>query len=402
MKLQVAVFFGGNSTEHEISVISAIQAIGYLDREKYDVYPVYITKNNEMYTGKDMDKIESYKDIPALLKKSSRVCLKIYENKTVLEKTEGLFNKTVAAIDVAFPIVHGTNVEDGTIQGFLRMYNLPVVGCDLTSSAVGMDKYVMKAVLAYNNIPVLDCERITADRFSESPDVIMEVLEDRFGYPMIVKPVNLGSSIGISKATDRDSLEEALELGFRFAEKVLVERAIENLKEINCAVLGDYTDAVASVCEQPLNGHEILSYKDKYMSGGAKTGSKTGGESGGSKGMASLSRKIPADISDELTTKIQEIAVDAFVCLGCSGVSRIDFMIDMDTNELYLNEINTIPGSLSFYLWEPVGTPYTKLLDKMIQIALNKEKRESNLTYSFETNVLQNANIGGSKGSKLK
>ena len=217
---------------------------------------------------------------------------------------------------------------------------------------------------------------------------------------MIIKPLNLGSSIGIKKASDRDGLVEALELGFEFSKKILVEPAIENLKEINCSVLGDYEEAEASECEEPINSDEILSFEDKYI-GGAKGGAK-GAKSSGSKGMASLKRKIPPDISDEMRDKIRTMAVDAFKCLGCSGVSRIDFMIDMDNNNVYLNEINTIPGSLSFYLWEPLGMKYEHLLDNMIELALKADRENHKVVYSFETNVLEGVSFGGgAKGSKM-
>ncbi len=402
MKINLAVLFGGKSTEHEIAIISAIQAIGYLDREKYHVIPIYITKNNEMYVGEKIADIEAYKNIPALLKVSKKVTLVNNDGKVNIVEVspKGLLKKVYDTIDVAFPIVHGTNVEDGTLQGFIRMFNLPMVGCDVTSSAIGMDKYVMKAVLKDNDVPVLDCVRLNAHDYNLDEDKVISNIENRFAYPVIIKPVNLGSSVGISKAKDRDELINGLELAFKFADKVLVERAITNLKEINCSVLGDDVYAEASECEQPLNGHEILSYEDKYM--GGKKGSKMSNCGTKNAGMASLTRKIPADITDEQRTYIRELAVKSFKVLGCSGVSRIDFMIDMDDNSIYLNEINTIPGSLSFYLWEPLGVNYTKLLDKMIETGLKRVQREENLLFSFETNVLEGIKLGGgTKGSKM-
>jgi D-alanine-D-alanine ligase len=297
-------------------------------------------------------------------------------------------------IEIAFPIVHGTNVEDGTLQGYFSMLNIPYVGCDVVSSAVGMDKYVMKAVLKENGIPVLDCLRFTSADYKLNIDLIVEKCEQKIGYPVIVKPVNLGSSIGITKADNKDELLNALDTAFSFADVILVEKAITALKEINCAVLGDYTDAQASECEQPLNATNILSFEDKYMSGGK---SSKGTEC---KGMASLSRKIPADISEETRDTIRKMAVDAFKCLGCSGVTRIDFMIDTDTDTIYLNEVNTIPGSLSFYLWEPVNIPFGNLLDNMINLAFKREREQSNISYSFDSNVLEGAILKGAKGSK--
>jgi len=399
MKLKVAVLFGGKSTEHEISIISAIQAIGSINKDKYEVIPVYMTKNNDYYVGESIGTIEEYTHIPELLKKSTQVIwVKDGDRVSLVRYPMKKFgNNVITQVDVAFPIVHGTNVEDGTLQGYLATLGLPVVGCDVLSSAVGMNKYVMKTVLKDNGIPVLDCKCYTWKDY-EDVDGLVAKIEAAFSYPVIIKPLNLGSSIGIKKASDREGLLEALELGFEFSKKILVEHAISNLKEINCSVLGDYESAEASECEEPVNSDEILSFEDKYI-GGAK-GSAKG--QGGSKGMASLKRKIPADISSEMRDKIRKMAVDAFICLGCSGVSRIDFMIDMDTNEVYLNEINTIPGSLSFYLWEPLGMKYEHLLDNMIQLALKADRENHKVVYSFETNVLEGVHLGGgTKGSKM-
>ncbi|MBR6313669.1 MAG: D-alanine--D-alanine ligase [Clostridia bacterium] len=409
MKIKVGVLFGGKSVEHEISIISALQAIQSLNSEKYDVIPIYVTKNNEFYTGYAVGDIAYYRgDIKDLLKISQRVLLVNDENRVKLIAYPGKrFSRYyVDYIDVAFPIVHGTNVEDGTLQGFLKMLNIPYVGCDVLSSAVGMDKYVMKTVLKDNDVPVLDCKCYTGNQYDFDNEAVVNEIETAIGYPVIVKPVNLGSSIGISKASDRAKLYEALDTAFCYAGKVLVERAVQNLKEINCSVLGDYEAAEASECEEPINADEILSFKDKYLgqsgSGGAKgtKGAKGGAKGSKGSGMASLSRKIPAEITPEQRDTIRTLAVKAFRVLGCSGVSRIDFMMDTKTGEIWLNEINTIPGSLSFYLWEPVGVPYGELLDKMIALALKREREEESITYAFDSNVLQGVSFGGAKGSK--
>lgn len=399
--------FGGKSVEHEISIISAIQAIGHLNKEKYDVIPIYITKNNEFYIGEKVGDIKSYTDINSLLKESQRVIMLNEGGKVKLIRypMKKFGKNELDYIDVAFPIVHGTNVEDGTLQGYLQMFNIPYVGCDVLSSAVGMDKYVMKTVLKDNGIPVLDCKCFTAKEYDDDVDAVIEKVETAIGYPVIVKPVNLGSSIGISKAENRDELYDSLDTAFRYASKVLIETAVQNLKEINCSVLGDYEEAEASECEEPVSSDKILTFAEKYIGDGSAKGAKgtKGGVkgSGGSKGMATLKRKIPADITDEQRTLIREYAVKAFKCLGCGGVSRIDFMMDTKTGNIWLNEINTIPGSLSFYLWEPLGVKYTKLLDRMISLALKRERENSSITYTFDSNVLQGVNLGGgTKGAK--
>ena len=392
MKIQLGVMFGGNSTEHEISIISAVQAMLSLDREKYDVTPIYITKDSRFFTGEALLSIENYKNIPALLKKCTEVTLvKEDDVAGVYRFPQKLFGKNrLGHIDVAFPIVHGTNVEDGVLAGYIEMLGIPYVGCDVASSALGMDKFAMKSVFKDAGIPVLPAKMYTTEDYTDT-DALIEKIEGEFAYPVIVKPVNLGSSIGISVASDRDGLVKSLETAFSFAEVVLVERAITNLREINCAVLGDRTFAEASECEEPISGDEILSFTDKYISGA---------KDGGAKGMASVKRKIPAPLSESEREEIRTLAVKAFKALGASGVARIDFMIDRDENKLYLNEINTIPGSLSFYLWEPLGVPYTELLDRMVALALKRKRDRARLTFSFESNVLSGISLGGAKGAK--
>ena len=394
MKIRVGLFFGGKSVEHEVSIISAIQAFNAFNREKYDVIPVYITKNNELYTGEAVGKIEEYRNIPALIKKSTRVIVINEENKTKLicYPMKKFGDSTVAEIDVAFPVVHGTNVEDGALQGYFQTLNVPYVGCDVMSSAVGMDKYVMKAVLKDNGIPVLDCVTVTASEFARDADAVADIIKEKIGLPAIVKPINLGSSVGIKIGRDMDGLKDALDYAFGFSGRVLAEHAVQELREINCSVCGDIDNAEASECEEPIGSDEILSFDDKYTGGSKSTKSS---------GMASLKRKIPADITEDMRNEIRKTAVKAFQCLGCSGVSRIDFMIDTAENKIYLNEINTIPGSLAFYLWEPLGVKYPELLDKMVSLALKRDRELRNLNFTFESNILAEVKLGGSKGGKL-
>ncbi len=393
MKIQVAVIFGGRSVEHEVSIISALQAISNMDADKYDITPVYLTKENEFYTGEYIWNIEEYRNIDRLLINSTRVIFVNEKDKFyVVNYPQKRFGSRMKKeIDLVFPIVHGTNVEDGTLMGYLKTMGIPFAGCDLTSSVIGMDKYVQKLMFRDNDIPALECLKFNMDDYRDV-DAIVKKTEEKFGFPVIVKPVNSGSSVGISVADDRDELVDSIDMAFTFANTILIERAIKDLQEINCSVVGDTEDASASLCEEPFHSDEILSYEDKYLSGGK--GKKTGGAS---KGMASVARKIPADIPDEMTEKIRGLAVKAFKALGCCGVVRFDFMIDKDSGELYINEVNTIPGSLSFYLWEPTGMTYTELLDKIISLALKRARDEKRVTFSFETNILDQASLGGVK-----
>ena len=392
MKIKVGVFFGGKSVEHEVSVISGIQALKSFNQEKYEPIPIYITKENEMYTGEAVGDIANYKNIPELLKKSIRIFFICEQGKVnMVQYPEKKFgNSVVDYIDVAFPVVHGANVEDGSLQGFLRHYNIPLVGCDVMASAVTMDKYVMKTVLKDNDIPVLDCVTLHVKEYQADEEAAYQKVESKVAYPVIIKPVNLGSSVGIKVAKDREGLKEALEYAYEFGQKVLVERAIMNLREINCAGLGDYESAQASECEEPISSDEILSYEDKYVAG----------DKSGSQGMRTAKRELPANLTPELREQIRSIAVKTFQVLDCNGVSRIDFMIDKDTNQVYVNEINPIPGSLAFYLWEALGKPYAELLDDMVKLALKREREEKNLMTSFQSNILQNANLSGAKGVK--
>ena len=393
MKIKLGVFFGGRSVEHEVSIISAIQAINNLNKEKYDVIPIYITRENEMYVGEKIAKVEEYKNLKKLIEESQRVILVPNKDRVDIVKypLKKFGKNEYDYIDIAFPIVHGTNVEDGTLQGYFKTLGIPFVGPDVLSSAIGMDKYVMKTVLKDNNIPVLDCLRFNMNEYTTNCDGIIKRVEDKIDYPVIVKPINLGSSVGIKVAKNKEELQEAVDYAFQFAMNILIEKAIINLKEINCSVVGDYEEANASECEEPISTNEILSYEDKYIGGSKKTGSK---------GMASLQRKIPADISKEIRDKIRKLAVDTFKVLGCNGVSRIDFIMDYKTNEIWVNEINTIPGSLSFYLWEPINVKYSELLDKVISSALKRDREEKSITYSFDTKILEGINLNGLKGSK--
>ncbi len=396
MKINVAVFYGCRSVEHEVSIISAVQAMRAIDRQKYDVTPVYVDKNGEMFTGESLLEIENYRNLPELVKKCRKVYFTREGDKVLMKPVKASFigkSKDVA-IDVAFPIVHGTNCEDGTIQGLFEFLNLPYVGCDIISSAVGMDKAVFKDVLKNAELPVLDCICIQAKEYITNKQSCAETIKHKIGFPLIVKPVNLGSSVGITKVNTEAELDNAVMLAFSFTDRILVEHAITALREINCSVVGDSDSCEASVCEEPIGNDEILSYEDKYM-GGKK--------SGGSKGMASLGRKIPADLTEEKEKEIRDLACRVFKAIGANGVVRIDFMIDTETDTVYANEINTIPGSLAFYLWEATGVKYSALIDRLLDLAFKRARVRDNITYTIDTNILAGVSFGtkGSKGAKM-
>ncbi len=389
--INLAVLFGGDSVEHEVSIISAVQAMKHLNREKYNVIPIYLAKNNVMYTSAQMFEIDAFKDIPILLKNSKEV--RLYNDGKYAyiksDKKNDFSGKKPLKIDTALPVVHGTNCEDGTLQGLLEMLKIPYAGCDVCASAVGMDKFIFKSILKTAGVPVLDGLRFNSREFVEFEENIMNKISSNIGFPLIVKPVNLGSSIGISKVSDANKLKSALEDAFSFAEYVLVERAVGNLREINCSVLGDALECEASALEEPVMTDEILSYGDKYLS-----------KNSSGKGMSSLKRKLPADLPADIAEMIKEYACRTFKAINGHGVARIDFLMDNATKEVFVNEINTIPGSLSFYLWEATGIKYTELLDRLVALSFKRERARQNLKFDIETNILSQCGALGSKASK--
>ena len=396
MKTRVLVLFGGQSVEHEVAIISAVQAMNYLNTEKYEILPVYITKEGKMLYSKDFLDINVFKrrKLSELENTYQSVIITLVDGKPAIVGThckKGIKKcEVISEVDVALPVVHGTNCEDGTLQGWLELLGVAYAGCDVMSSAIGMDKDLFKLALLSAGLPTLPHIAFRAKQWSANRDEIIANIENKFGYPVIVKPANLGSSVGISKAKDQNELIDSIDLATSFAQKVLVEHAISNLREINCSVLGDADDCAASECEEPMNYDDVLSFSDKYLSNGA------------SKGMTSLKRRLPADISDDKKAEIQKISAEVFKLIGAAGVVRIDYLLDGDNDKVYVNEINTIPGSLAFYLWEATGIKYPEMLDKLIDIAFKRQRTKQSLTYTYESNILEGAGgFKGAKGSKM-
>ncbi|MCH5222649.1 MAG: D-alanine--D-alanine ligase [Muribaculaceae bacterium] len=393
MKTNIAVFFGGRSVEHEISVISALQAINAFDSQKYNIIPVYISKQGKWFTGPELLTIANYKDMKSLEQKCEEVYMRpIYGDYNLyrVNAKGGLFSKKDPVVDeihVAFPVLHGSHGEDGMFQGLLETIGIPFVGCDTLSSANGMDKIIMKMILRESGIPVVDYVWFTDREWLSGREEIDKKIEQDLGYPVIVKPANLGSSIGISKAADRKELDNAIEQACRFSSRIIVEKMVEDMMEINCSVLGDADNRQSSVCEEPVKKKDFLTYDEKY-GGGSKSG------------MEASEKKIPADIPAEMAAEIQKLAADTFRVLSCNGVSRIDVMVDRSSNEIYVNEINTIPGSLSFYLWEETGISFPDLMDKLVALALKRKRDTERKTYSYDTNIF--AMGGGMKGGVKK
>lgn len=389
MKTNVAVFFGGRSVEHEISVISALQAINAFNQEKYNIVPVYISKQGRWYTGPDVLDIRNYKDLNSLVEKSEEVFMRPEYGDYNLYRANpggGFFSKknpVVAELHVAIPVLHGSHGEDGMFEGLLETIGIPFAGCDTLSSANGMDKITMKMILRSEDIPVVDYVWFTDKEWISGREALIEKIENKLGYPVIVKPANLGSSVGIGKASDRESLIEKVDNAAKFSQRLIVEDMVEDMMEINCSVLGDCDDHQSSVCEEPISKGDFLSYEEKY-GGGAKAG------------MQASEKRIPADIPEDMSKEIQRLAGETFRVLSCHGVSRIDVMVDRKNGNIYVNEINTIPGSLSYYLWEESGISFTQLMDKLVELALRRKRETDRKTFTYDANIF--AMGGGVKG----
>jgi len=394
MKTNIAVFFGGRSTEHEISVISASQAMAAIDRNRYDVTPVYITKDGKWLTGEALFDIENYKRMESLKDKCREVYFRpIYGDYNLYSVKKPLFGSNIVKkIDVVIPVLHGSNGEDGTFEGVLETIGIPFAGCDTLSSANGMDKITMKQILRENNIPVVDYVWFTDKQWQEDSEKHILAIEQEIGYPVIVKPANLGSSVGINRARNREELEQAVETAVKYSTRIIVEDMVENLQEINCSVLGDCDEYRMSVLEEPIKTGDFLSYEDKYM-GGTKT----------ERGMQASKKRLPAELPDSETERIKFLAGETFRVLSCHGVARVDVIVDGKTRDIYVNEINTIPGSLSYYLWEATGIPFAKLMDTLVDLAVRRKREQGMKIVSYSHNIFSMGGgvKGGAKG-KLK
>ncbi len=394
MKIKVGVIFGGETVEHEVSIITAVQAMEHINRDKYEIIPIYISKDRFWYTGKMLMDIDVYRDFDELKKYAKQVVLTKGKGGFYLQNTKGLFRRNITDIDIAFPMVHGNNVEDGSLQGYLDSIGIPYVGSKVLGSALGQDKVVMKQIFKAMDLPIVNYTWFFDSDYADDCEKIFDDVK-KLGYPVIVKPAALGSSVGITYVKEEEELANAIEEAMKYDIKIVVEKAVQNLVEVNCSVFGNYSNQETSVIEEVTSDEEFLTFSDKYI-GGSK-----GKLRGNSKGMINASRIIPARISKELTKQIEDTSKKVFRTLNLSGVCRVDYLIDKKTNKFYINEPNTIPGSLAFYLWEPTGKKYSELLDDMITLSIKEYKNKSKKTYSFESNILSNVGVKGFKG-KLK
>ena len=332
-----------------------------------------------------------------MISQCTQVSITSEDNRVVIRPVKpSLFGpKELGTIDVAIPVMHGTNGEDGTIQGFFEMLKVPYAGCDLYGAAIGQDKVLQKNVLSDNNLPITNWFWVYGSEMDTHQSEILDKVH-RLIYPVIIKPARTGSSVGISIAHNDEEYLACFDEARQYDEKIITEKVVKPMREINCSVVGDSYSCVASVLEEvsSVSQDELLSFSDKYLGGSKSTKSE------GSKGMASTARIVPAPLTDEQTRLVQQLAKETFRVLGTSGICRIDFLMDADTKKVYVNEINTIPGSLAFYLWQAAGVSFSELMDKLIELALDRERRRSKMTFSYETNILSNFSASSAKGSK--
>ena len=390
MKIKLGVFFGGRSVEHEVSIITAIQAINKIDEVKYEVVPIYIAKDGRWYTGKMLLDIDIYSDMSLLKRYAKEVTLYNRNGRFLLQNKKGIFKGVVNEIDMAFPIMHGTNGEDGTLQGYLETIGIPYAESNVYASAVGQDKVFMKQIFKESSVNVVKYKWFFDTDYMRDADKIIHDIE-KLGYPVIVKPAMLGSSVGITVCHSELELREGIVEAIKYDRKILVEEVVPDLKEVNISVLGNYEHQELSAIEEVITSHEILTYEDKYVGNGKKGSIKT-------KGMASAGRVIPAKLEKDIEKDIKDQAIKAFRALNSNGVVRIDFLINKKTKEVYVNEVNSIPGSLSFYLWEPTGKEYTSLLEDVINLGIVDYKAKKAKTSTFSNNILEG--FSGSKGLK--
>ena len=390
----IGVIYGSRTCEHDVSIISALQAAQALNKQKYTVTYIYIGREGNWYTGEALADIKFYERFdPA---KVTRVIPAGENDKLVLyhlpEKKKlfgGAGAERVATLDVVMPVLHGLNGEDGTLQGMLELFNVPYTSAGVMGSAVGMDKITMKLLFKGCGFPVVEGVWFDRGRWSRERDGVMDECEDKLGFPLIVKPANLGSSIGINIAHDRNQLEDAIETAAAYDHRILVEKAVTPLREVNCSVLGYGDHVETSELEMPVTQEEFLTFEGKYTRNAKGAG-----------GMASQVRLIPAPISEQAAQTVRDLAVRAFRAMDLKGVVRIDFILDEDEN-VFINEANTIPGSLAFYLWEPKGVSFSALLDGMVECAFSAWADRKASVFSHDSTLLANI-VHGSKGAKGK
>ncbi|MCY3834044.1 MAG: D-alanine--D-alanine ligase [Chloroflexi bacterium] len=386
----VAVIFGGRSVEHDVSIVTGHQIMDAFPADGYEIVPVYISRDGRWFTGDALARLDNFKDENILQRAGVKACLLSPDARhhgLIVDPLAPRFSKSdVRRIDVAFPALHGSHGEDGSIQGLFELADIPYVGYATLGSALTNDKIMTKTILRQAGIPVLDDHWVAREDWLAEPDSVIAEILRRFSFPLFIKPATLGSSIGIGRADSEALLRASIDVAANFDRRIMIEPAVTDGIEVNCSVIGLGQHFEASTLEQPLSWDDFLSYEDKYLRGG--------------EGMKSAERLLPAPISDELTERIKETSIAAFKAVDGRGIARIDYLVRPDRNELYLNEINTMPGSLAFYLWREDGYTTTDLAQKLVQLALDAHVEKRRTLYDYQTNLVDLASQRGIKGSK--
>lgn len=385
---RVGVFFGGRSVEHEVSVITASQAMSAMAGSSLEAVPVYIAKDGAWYTGEALTRVDTFRESARMLADATRVTMRPEPEGggalLAISQRRGLLGggpRPVAQLDVALPLVHGTHGEDGTLQGFFELCDIAYCGSAVAAAALSMDKRLTKAAFRAAGLSVLDDVLVQRQRWERDADAMVAESERSFAFPVYVKPVSTGSSIGVSRAEDRAQLHEAVVLALAYDTCCLIEPAQEDAVEINCAVLGQGDDVRASACEQPKAGG-LLTYEDKYLRKSGKAGPPELG------GKAIPQRVVPAELPEAMTRQVQETAMAAFRAINAAGVARVDCFVRTGTGSVVVNEINTVPGSLAFHLWEPVGVSMTQLVTQLVDMARSRHLEKARTAYSIDTWLL--------------
>ncbi len=380
--LKVGVIFGGRSVEHEVSVITGMQVIENMDKEKFLPIPIYITKEGKWLSSEAFKNFKIFKDGDFSSAKNVMLGCDYGDfNLYINPESKSMFDKKVyETLDLVFFALHGTNGEDGSCQGLVETVGLPYTGTNVLSSSVGMDKVIMKDVYRANGLPVVNYRYYYRSKWRSSKEEVMADIEKNLTYPLFIKPSNLGSSIGISKVKNKDNLEEALMIAFSYDKKVIVEESVENAREINCAVMGYEENVETSELEEPLDFKELLTFDDKYVSNKKTPGTKT---------MRNLLKK-----DEPLRDELESLATKAFTSIDAAGNARVDLLVSKDTGKIYINEINTIPGSVAFYLWEPKGYSFKDLITKMLEIAQAVDTMRKETVYSYDAELFKRIQYG--------
>lgn len=394
-KTVVAVIFGGRSVEHDVSIVTGNQIIRAFDPARYEVIPIYITAEGRWYTGDPLLDLKNYQDEVISHKGVQDVILSpsVQHHGLIINPSAGRLQKReIKRLDVVFPAIHGSHGEDGTLQGLIEMADIPYVGCGVLASAIANDKAITKDILKQHGISVVEGMTIQRETWLNARETIMQDIQEHLTYPLFIKPATLGSSIGVGRVDNDDMLIATIDVAANFDQRIIVEKAIVGAVEINCAVMGYQNDIEASVLEQPVSWEEFLTYEEKYMRGGG--------------GMKSAERIIPAPISETFSAKIQHMAMDGFKAILGHGTARIDFLVETDKgvitedSPVYLNEINTMPGSLAFYLWHETGLSQSEVVDRLVKIAQDAYADKRRNTYNYQTSLVELTASRGIKGTK--